>query len=110
MRKSNACQIGVPEGMSGETKAETKAVRTIAESFSELNKNRSQLIEKHSFMTEFIVGKLKQCINMCGSKYKTQYLFAFTPKYIITKHFQLSCYALQLLRNRITSSRGEVIF
>lgn len=64
MRKSNACQIGVPGGMSRETRAETIADRTIAQSFPELNKNRSHLIEKHSFMTEFMVGKLKQCINM----------------------------------------------
>lgn len=45
-------------------RAETIADRTIAEKSPELNKNRSHLIEKHSFMTEFIVGKLKQCISM----------------------------------------------
>lgn len=68
--------------MNRETREETIANRVTDESFSELNKTRSHLVEKASFYMMFIVGKLRQCIFMFKANIKqSSYLYLVLNMY-----------------------------
>lgn len=69
--------------MNRETREETIANRVTDESFSELNKTRSHLVEKASFyMIKFIVRKLRQCIFMFKANIKqSSYLYLVLNMY-----------------------------